>query len=479
MTELNDDIARYLSGRMSAAEMHALEKKALDDPFLADALSGGESMLPDEFIADVDALQAQIDQRATRQTMVAPPDADSKPAGRQVTLWSWPMRIAAGLLLLASASAIFYFLRDDQRKDNLALNEEVHDSQLQKQSEDDSFSQSAPAADSIEASTEINSIIEKPETATADTRADVDKEKPASNADLARQAISAPPAAAQSKDIQSATEVTADEIADTEAPPAERAERRELAFAETEKAAGQSKEEEPNADAARKSFSPAVAAESKVSTDKKKTADDLKNVFTGKVVDTDGNGIPGVNVIVKGTNTGTVTDIQGNYQLALDELKPTLVYTFIGYTNTEEVADVAKPTTINLEEDVTQLSEVVVAGYGAQRDMDPIESTYDFAYPVGGRRQYKQYLEKNLQYPQTALLNNVEGRVTVQFSVETTGSLADFKVLKGLGSGCDEEVIRLIKSGPKWTPTKRDEVAEKSVIKVRMRFQLPKEKKKK
>jgi TonB family protein len=204
-----------------------------------------------------------------------------------------------------------------------------------------------------------------------------------------------------------------------------------------------------------------------------------KSVFTGKVVDADGSGIPGVNVVIKGTNTGTVTDIHGNYQLVDDSSRPTLVFTFIGYSNVEAVADTSTPTTVTLSEDLTQLSEIVVAGYGVSRTADPAESTYDFAYPFGGRRAYKQYLEKSLQYPQDALLNNVEGRVTVTFSVETTGILSDFKVVKGIGSGCDEEVIRLIKSGPKWTPTKRDDVAEKSTIKVRMRFQLPKEKKNK
>jgi TonB family protein len=121
---------------------------------------------------------------------------------------------------------------------------------------------------------------------------------------------------------------------------------------------------------------------------------------------------------------------------------------------------------------------VVVVGYGAAKERTPEESTYELANPVGGKRAFKQYLENNMQYPPEAVLNNVEGRVTVTFEVESSGSLRDFKVIKGIGSGCDEEVIRLIQAGPKWTPTKKDEVAEKSLIKVRMRFQLPRKKKK-
>ncbi|HTF21242.1 MAG TPA: TonB family protein [Chryseolinea sp.] len=474
MADLSDDIARYLSGQMSASEMHALEKKALDDPFLADALAGGESVPGDEFLADVTALNEQIAQRASKGATVAAPENAVKAEGRQVTLWSWPVRIAAGLLLLASASAIFYFLQDDLRQDSLALNDKRQESKQQEPKVDDLSPQISAETDSTGALAAEISGIQKTEHAYSETKPTADEQVPGTNADLSRQAISAPPAAApQSQPAQPFTEETPEVISDAEAPPAERAERREFAF-ESEKDAVTSKNEDAKAAAG-----PTEGYIAKGAAAAKKSDKESKNIFTGKVIDADGAGIPGVNVIVKGSNTGTVTDINGTYQLALDEAKPTLVYTFIGYTNSEVVADVARPATVNLDEDVTQLSEVVVAGYGALRETDPLESTYEFAYPAGGKRQYKQYLEKSLQYPREALLNNVEGRVTVQFAIETTGSLVDFKVIKGIGSGCDEEVIRLIKSGPKWTPTKRDEVAEKSVIKVRMRFQLPKEKKKK
>lgn len=487
MTDLNDDIARYLSGQMSAAEMHALEKKALDDPFLADALTGGESILSDEFAADVAALQEQIGQRTIKRATVAPPafvDA-GKSSGRQATMWSWPVRIAAGLLLLACASVMFYYLQNDKRQNNLALNGSPQDLKQPESKVDNVLPQSSSVADSaVSAGNDVRRSA-KTESATKTTD-DVSKQGAGNSADLSRQAIPAPPAAAtqsQPARAESAEEISDGEatpadaeapLADAEATPAERAERRALAFEQSGADAAKSKKEAVNAGAAR-STAPPAAAESKTPVaDTKKRDNDPKNIFTGKVVDDDGNGIPGVNVLVKGTNTGTVTDVNGNYQLALSESKPTLVFTFIGYANAEEVADIAKPMSVKLDEDVTQLSEIVVAGYGTQRDVDPLESTYEFAYPSGGKRHYKRYLEKNLQYPQQALLNNVEGRVTVQFAVETTGSLVDFKVIKGIGNGCDEEVIRLIKSGPKWIPTKRDDVAEKSVIKVRMKFQLPK-----
>jgi TonB family protein len=96
------------------------------------------------------------------------------------------------------------------------------------------------------------------------------------------------------------------------------------------------------------------------------------------------------------------------------------------------------------------------------------------AAPAGGRKAFKQYLETNLRYPEQALKNNVEGKVTVQFTVESNGKLSDFKVLKGLGYGCDEEVIRLIQQGPAWSPSKRSTEPIRDKVKVRLRFSLPK-----
>lgn len=86
---------------------------------------------------------------------------------------------------------------------------------------------------------------------------------------------------------------------------------------------------------------------------------------SGKVTSETNEGLPGVNVTMKGATTGTVTDASGNYQLTVPE-NATLVFSYIGYV-TEEVA-VGNRTTINvrLVPDIKSLSEVVVVGYGTQ-----------------------------------------------------------------------------------------------------------------
>lgn len=87
---------------------------------------------------------------------------------------------------------------------------------------------------------------------------------------------------------------------------------------------------------------------------------------TGKVTSAeDGSGVPGVNIIEKGTTNGTTTDFDGNYAISVGS-NATLVFSFIGFVTQE--ASVGSRTTldISLASDVTALSEVVVVGYGTQ-----------------------------------------------------------------------------------------------------------------
>ena len=93
-------------------------------------------------------------------------------------------------------------------------------------------------------------------------------------------------------------------------------------------------------------------------------------VVSGKVTDVaDGVGIPGVNIIVKGTTMGTTTDLDGNYSLTVSS-NATLVFSFIGYTG-QEIA-VNNQTTINVSMvlDLQALEEVITIGYGTTRKED-------------------------------------------------------------------------------------------------------------
>lgn len=102
------------------------------------------------------------------------------------------------------------------------------------------------------------------------------------------------------------------------------------------------------------------------------------NTITGKVTDEEsGEAFPGVTVVVKGTTNGTVTDIDGNYKLTVDEDAGTLVFSFVGY-RTEEIA-IGGRSVIDLEmsPDVQALSEVVVIGYGERERQDVVGAISD------------------------------------------------------------------------------------------------------
>ena len=85
----------------------------------------------------------------------------------------------------------------------------------------------------------------------------------------------------------------------------------------------------------------------------------------------------------------------------------------------------------------------------------------------GGMQEMMKFISENRKYPAEAKAKEIHGKVIVAFVVERDGSLSDVKIRRGIGYGCDEEAIRLIKSMPKWTPGKQNGKA------VRVSFMLP------
>jgi TonB family protein len=74
------------------------------------------------------------------------------------------------------------------------------------------------------------------------------------------------------------------------------------------------------------------------------------------------------------------------------------------------------------------------------------------AYPQGGMQTFYNFIAKNLRYPAEARRARVTGKVFVEFVVNRDGSLSDIKVIKGIGYGCDEEVVRVLSMAPNWNP---------------------------
>ena len=85
----------------------------------------------------------------------------------------------------------------------------------------------------------------------------------------------------------------------------------------------------------------------------------------------------------------------------------------------------------------------------------------------GGMGELYKFLGEKTKYPPIAKESGIQGRVFVNFVVERDGSISNVKVLRGIGGGCDEEAIRVVKSMPKWKPGKQRGKA------VRVSFNLP------
>ncbi|WP_086543097.1 SusC/RagA family TonB-linked outer membrane protein [Algoriphagus antarcticus] len=100
---------------------------------------------------------------------------------------------------------------------------------------------------------------------------------------------------------------------------------------------------------------------------------------SGKVLDESGFGLPGATVTIKGTTTGVVSDIDGNYSIEAPSNESILVFSFVGYATLEEVVRNRSSINVQLELSESSLQEIVVTGYGAQskRDITGAVTTVD------------------------------------------------------------------------------------------------------
>lgn len=171
----------------------------------------------------------------------------------------------------------------------------------------------------------------------------------------------------------------------------------------------------------------------------------------GHIVDNEEQPMPGVNIIVKGTTMGTTTDMAGNYMLEADK-DDVLVYSFIGYATAE--ARVGRKNTIDvvMEPDITELSEVVVTGYGVQTKKaalagsvsyivaDSNDTEIQFSKALAGRvagvqvesdgEVYYMNIRGASSLPGAKPLYVIDG-IIVESSTLDNADIADMQVLKG------------------------------------------------
>lgn len=85
----------------------------------------------------------------------------------------------------------------------------------------------------------------------------------------------------------------------------------------------------------------------------------------------------------------------------------------------------------------------------------------------GGEEKMLEYIARNIKYPPVARENNITGRVYVSFVVDKDGKIKEAKILRGIGGGCDEEALRVVKSMPDWKAGRQNGRS------VQVQFNLP------
>ena len=159
-----------------------------------------------------------------------------------------------------------------------------------------------------------------------------------------------------------------------------------------------------------------------------------QRTVSGTVTDESGETVPGVNVVLKGTTTGTTTDLDGKYRLSVPEEGGTLVFSFIGLATQEVEIGARSVIEVRMGSDVQQLTEVVVIGYGSEMKRDITGSISN----VGS--------EELQNIPSQSFDRALQGRaagVQVQAASGAPGGALNVQI-RGIGSLSDNQPLYIV-----------------------------------
>jgi TonB family protein len=409
-----EQIRRYLAGELDDKAMHLLEKQALEDPFLAEALEGFAEHAPDQSIHLAD-LENRLEQRVA-----------VKKERKLPVYYRWAA--AAAILLLVGVGLNKMWQLPEKKEVAKAI--VVRDSVT-------------PAA----TMNENGQVIEpKPDLALSDIK----------------QSAPAPAAVVLPSEEKEAAVQSDDAVPGYSkvVTPAEEATQQEApSFAKARKA-----EKNIMMDSVADNYAAAVAPSVPVPVPEKdkqivlrgrvsgvavsRSAPAPRRMLKGIVTDERNTPLPAVTVM-EGTHNGVVTDQDGKFAIQVDSTKDVqLSINYVGYESRKlDVDNKQNNLNIAMNEQNQSLDEVVVSGYGQKRKQ---KITHQVPVPAEGFERYQEDLAKHVKYPAAA--GDIKGVVRVAFTVKANGQLSKFKVIRKLQPDCDTEAIRVIKEGPAWTP---------------------------
>jgi protein TonB len=137
----------------------------------------------------------------------------------------------------------------------------------------------------------------------------------------------------------------------------------------------------------------------------------------------------------------------------------------VNIISVENIEEIEEEININLDIEMTEdlaielvIEQVIESDIGDVEEEDTEEIfviVEDAPMPIGGMAAFYKYVNENIKYPKQALILKLEGRVFIQFVVGKEGSLTDVTVIRGIGGGCDQEAMRVVKGAPRWKPGKQ------------------------
>lgn len=437
MDKRRNDIEKYLKGELTPAEMHALENEALNNPFLAEALEGGEQLDAADFSKDV----AELNERIMK---------------RKSASWTWTVRIAASLLLLAISIFVIWITLKQDPEQTLALE------------------QNTPAKDSISKITET-----KPDPATQPEEPKKEEPAPSPIAEVKKETPPSSSANLKQRSKKSSSERNAETKIEqapqlSETAVVEKKLEDKVSERIAESLPEQKREVATIDPGKRDELQLPSANEIKLAEGYIEAVDARPTIVTGRVLSAeDGTPLPDVSIALKGTSVMTKTDAHGRYTITANSREKTLVYSSEGLESTEVKIDGIDSTYLPVKIEMTEAAqEEAAVETSGMRDFGPTNVYTIPAHPESGNRAFKQYLEKNHKYPREAKDTKIEGTVIIEFKVDATGALSEFKIVRGIGNGCDEELIRLILQGVKWVPTTKDGTPVNDKARVKFKFEL-------
>ncbi|HKP31339.1 MAG TPA: hypothetical protein VJT83_01360 [Chitinophagaceae bacterium] len=414
-----DDIRRYWQNQMSAAEMHALEKAAMEDPFLADAMEGYSKTTEDQE-SNLAILRGRIAERTGAGNVIS--------IKRKNYVW----RVAAAVVLIAGLGTLTvrYVTDSNKRSENAVAKSDIPlppPSTSTEQIKSDSLKFLAPAdtMKDLVASGSVASNSPDKKIVAAKQR-EILVNVPVADKDSTAFANAAAP--------QILSERVKEEV---EKNNADKLEGRAAGIRTDDRTAMQSR-------------SNAL----------------LFNNFSGRVVDPQNNGIPMANVRMNNANVA-LTDQNGNFQFKSFDSMANVSIVSSGYS----ARDVnlagnqsSEPIVLQVENNKkSKLSEVVSSKKKTQPETKDLNVYVNNAQPVTGWKEFAEYLEKNKKI--SAKEGTVNNEVVVTFKVDRDGKLSSFNIEKSLTKEHDAEAIRLIKQGPAWMVTKGKKPRVKVIIK--------------